>query len=293
MILKEEHFELNFPWPLVQWQTSGDPQIIKRIFFPFFGTYKENNKEMFFVTPLYISLKKQSDSFESEYYINALIIWYFKREYKNKPSPEYGTSWRYFKIWPLFQYEYDDRGNLSFNLLSLFPFRDPDGYEKLYQPFWTLFEYKRMESGEKRLGILLRIYFQRWSEDFLNIKMPVIFSYGSSKGSINKLSFMDYCTLFCYNSDKSGKYISLLFSMFAFNNDSDGNYIRLFWIPIYLQTKPDNNVASANSQVTNEDMEDTISEDETEINYHYDIRLVSENRLKRQDDVVLYTGRFY
>ena len=165
---------------------------------------KKRIKRCFSQHRYYISLKKKSDTFESEYYINALIVWYFKREYKNKPSPEYGNSWRYFKIWPLFQYEYDDRGNLSFNTLSLFPFRDPEGYEKLYQPFWTLFEYRRLESGEKRLGILLRLYYQRWNEDLLNVKMPVLFSYGSSENSrIGNYPLWIICTLFCYNSDNT------------------------------------------------------------------------------------------
>jgi len=232
--IKRSDFELNFPWPLVQIQTSVDPKIYKRIFFPLFGIYEYINSETFFLTPFYISLKKHSDNLDSEYYINVLIIWYFKKDFKKKPSHTYGTSWRYFKIWPLFQYEYDDRGNLSFNMLSLFPFRDPEGYEKMYQPFWTLFEYKRLASGEKRFGILLRLYYQRWSDEFLNIKIPVILSFGSSEQANPDLSFLDYFTIFCYNNDNDGKYMSILFSMFSYNNDKDGNYIRLFWIPINI-----------------------------------------------------------
>jgi hypothetical protein len=291
--IKRGVFEFNFPWPLVQWQTSHDPQIIKRIFFPFFGSYKEGNKEMFFLTPLYISLKRQSDVFESEYYINALIIWYFKRDYKTKPSPEYGSSWRYFKIWPLFQYEYDDRGNLSFNLLSLFPFRDPDGYEKLYQPFWTLFEYRRLESGEKRLGLLLRFYFQRWNDDLLSVKMPVLFSYGSSKNSNIDFSFMDYFTLFCYNSDKGGEYIGILFSMFSYSNDRDGNYIRLFWIPICLQAKPGSLGDKPDVNTAEGDDAEELFADDYEIRNHHDLFLFSSNMLKKEGDAVLYTGRFF
>lgn len=254
--IKREDFELSFPWPLVQWQTSSDPQIIKRIFFPFFGIYKHTNKETFFITPLYFSLKKNAKNFNSEYYINALIIWYFKRDYKDKPSPVYGTSWRYFKIWPLFQYEYDDRGNLSFNLLSLLPFRDPEGYEKLYQPFWTLFEYRRLESGEKRFGLLLRLYYQRWGKDFLNIKIPLLFSFGSFEKAGAKLSFFDFFTLFCYNSNQGGKYIGMLFSMFAYGSEGDDSFIRLFWIPIKLTSSSDSHIAEANDKAVPEDIKD-------------------------------------
>ncbi len=292
--IKRGAFELNFPWPLVQWQTSHDPHIIKRIFFPFFGRYEEGKKEMFFLTPLHISLKKRTGNYESEYYINALIIWYFKREYKTRPSPEYGTSWRYFKIWPLFQYEYDDRGNLSFNLLSLFPFRDPDGYEKLYQPFWTLFEYRRLESGEKRFGLFLRIYFQRWSEDLMNVKIPVLFSYGSSRNSSIDLSFLDYCTLLCYNNDKNGEHISILFSMFSYSDDRDGNYIRLFWIPIYLKPKKGDEGGTAYVKTEEEkDKDDDDNYSGSQITSRYDMLLFSRNNIKKEGNAVFYTGRFF
>lgn len=234
---KRGDFEINFPWPLVQIQNSENPRIRKRIFFPVYGEYEYKNTETFFVTPLHFSMKKHNKSFESEYYINFLLIWYFKREYKKEPSPVYGSSWRYFKIWPLFQYEYDDRNNLSFNLLSLLPFRDPEGYEKMYQPFWTLFEYRRFQSGEKRLGLFLRLYYQQWGDGFLKIKIPLLFSYGYHKSSANSLSFLDYFTLFCYNNDEKGRFISILFSMFSYSNDIEGNYIRLFWIPIPVGEK--------------------------------------------------------
>ncbi len=212
---KRGDYELNFPWPLVQIQDCMEPQIRKRIFFPFYGEYEYRDQESLFVTPLYFSLKKHSVNFDSEYYIISVLFWYFKREYKNHESPEYGTSWRYFKIWPLMQYEYDDRENFSFNLFSFFPMRDPEGYEKLYQPFWTILEYRRFKSGEKRMGLICRIYYQRWGKDFLNIKIaPLLFSYDSSNGMLNNLSF--------------------LFSMFGYNNNYDERYIKIFWIPISI-----------------------------------------------------------
>ncbi len=207
-------FELNFPWPLVMIQDSVSPYIHKRIFFPVYGNYVNNNQQTFFITPLYFTLKKKAENFVSEYYINALIVWYFKRDYKKSADPVYGSSWRYFKLWPLFHYEHDTRGNVSFNFLSLLPFRDPEGYEMLYQPFWTLFEYKKFSSGEKRLGILLRTYYQNWGDDFLRIKIPFLFSYGRSNNVLTELSFL--CSLFGYYRDASGE------------------RLRVFWIPVKL-----------------------------------------------------------
>lgn len=206
--------EINFPWPLVQVQDCRDPHIRKRVFFPFYGTYEFREQKTLFVTPLYFTLEKNAESLHSEEYYAALIFWYFKRDYKKGPDPVYGRSWRYFKVWPLFQYEHDDRGNASFNLLSLLLWRDPEGYERLYQPFWTLFEYRRMESGEKRLGLLLRTYYQRWGKDFMDVRVPLLFTWSTEKDKLTKCSF--------------------LLSMFSYADGKDGRTIRLFWIPIRL-----------------------------------------------------------
>ncbi len=211
---KRGSFEINFPWPLFQLQDSRNPYIKKRIFFPFYGLYEFRKQRSFFITPFYFTLTRHTKNFISEYYFYAIICWYLKRDYIKEPSETYGSSWRYFKLWPFIQIESDDRGNYSLNILSLLFWRDPDGWEKLYQPFWTLFEYRTLQSGEKRLGILLRTYFQRWSDDFLYIKIPILFSYGSEGGDLVELSF--------------------LLSMFGYTDEEDGTYLRLLWIPIRI-----------------------------------------------------------
>ncbi len=204
-------FELNFPWPFVQIQDSRNPRIYKRIFFPFFGRYRFEERESLFITPLYFSMKTETKNFRSEYHITSLVFWYFTRKYFDKPSLQYGSRWKYIKLWPLFQYESDDRGNLHFAALSLLPWRDPDGYERLYQPFWTLFEYRRLHDGERRMGFLLRIYYQRWNENFFFMKIPLLLSYGSQHGRICELSF--------------------LASMFSYEKGEGGTRYRFFWIP--------------------------------------------------------------
>ena len=204
--------ELNFPWPLVMIQDCASPFIYKRIFFPFYGRYVFRNSEMSFVTPLYFRLRKKTEYMESDYTISAFIVWRFGRDYHGKPDPVYGSSWRYFKIWPLFQYEHDDRGNMSLSSLSLLPFRDPDGYELMYQPFWTLFEYRKFESGERRFGLLLRTYYQAWGPDFFDMRVPILFSYRSSKDELTKWS--------------------ILCSMFGYTRGGGGVTVNLFWIPV-------------------------------------------------------------
>jgi len=203
----------NLPWPLVQILDSKKPRIKKRIFFPFYGKYEYEGNETFFITPLHFSLKTRKPNFNSEYYINFILFWYFKREYK-KPDNYYGKSWRYFKFWPLFKVEYNDMGDCSFNLLSILPFRDPEGYEKLYTPFWSIFEYRKLRNGEKRIGLLLRTYFQRWDNNFIQIRIPFIFTFERNHNKLTELS--------------------IILSLFGYSNTEDGCYIRLFWIPVKI-----------------------------------------------------------
>ena len=205
--------EYNLPWPLVQIRDCEKPMVRKRIFFPFYGRYNTSRYESFFVTPLYFRIKKESESFSSAYHINCFIVWYFKRDYRIKHE-YYGNSWRYFKIWPLMQVEWSDSGLYSLNILSLLPFRDTAGYEKMYQPFWTLFEYRRKPDGEKHLGLLFRTYYQVWNEDYLKLKVPLLVTYEKRGDNLREFS--------------------LLLSAFGYELDSRGKYLKFLWIPFRI-----------------------------------------------------------
>ncbi len=204
----------NLPWPFVQIQDQETPFIYKRIFFPFYGDYRYGTSRTVFVTPLYFRMSKDSEIFDSENYVVCVLFWYFKREYHGRSDPYYGRSWRYFKIWPLLQVEHNDEGDFSFNSLSLLPFRDTAGYERLYQPFWSIVEYRRFRNGEKRLGLLLRLYYQRWSDDFFRMQIPFVVTLARRENRLTELTF--------------------ILSMFGYRHNGEGRYIRLFWIPIRI-----------------------------------------------------------
>ena len=203
----------NLPWPLVQVRDCDNPKVRSRIFFPFYGRYRYGSNETFFVTPLYFRLKKETGTYNSAYHITCIIFWYLKRDYL-KEDEYYGHSWRYLKLWPLVQAEWNDRDMFSVNILSLLPFRDTMGYEKLYQPFWTLFEYRRKPDGEKHLGLLLRTYYQVWSDDFFKMKIPLIVTYESRGETVRDFS--------------------VILNSFGYERDSGGTYLKLFWIPVRI-----------------------------------------------------------
>ena len=203
--------EYNIPWPFVQIKDSVDPPVYKRIYFPFYGNYTYKKERSFFITPLYFTLHNDGDTVKSAYYYYCMIIWYFRRDY-DYTHPVYGRSWRFFKIWPLMKVEYNDQGDQSFNLLSMLPLRDTWGYEALYEPFWSVIEYRRRSSGEKRLGILFRTYYQRWGDDYFQVAVPFIIGYWTSGGHIRSCNTM--------------------FRMFGYSNKPEGRYIYVLWIPV-------------------------------------------------------------
>lgn len=212
----------NLPWPLVQIADCESPHIRKRIFFPFYGDYRYERSRTVFVTPLYFRLSAETQRYDSMEYYVFLVVWYFTRDYHNYIDPYYGSRWRYFKIWPLMHVEYNDQGDFVFNLLSLLPFRDREGYERLYQPFWSLVEYQAFRSGEQRLGLFLRLYYQRWGEDFFEMQIPFIVNYESSGDRVRSFTF--------------------LLSMFGYRHNHRGRFMKLFWIPIRIGD-PDEDIA--------------------------------------------------
>ena len=203
----------NLPWPFIQIADSEKPYIKKRIFFPFWGKYETSKNESEFITPLYTRLKSNTDNFKSDYTNICFIFWYWEREYSYEHE-YYGKSWRYFKIWPLIQVEWNTSGLYGINVLSIFPFRDESGYEKLYQPFWTLFEYRVKPDGEKHLGFLLRTYYQVWNDDFFKMKIPLVINYSSRGESVTEFT--------------------VLLSSFGYEKDKEGTYLKMLWIPLRI-----------------------------------------------------------
>ncbi len=206
--------QLNLFWPLVQIRDCNTPRIHSRILFPFFGRHRYEKNETLFFTPLYFRLSKSSYRFDSMQWIIGGIVMYYKRDYHNRPDPYYGRKWRYFKIWPLFHVERNDSGDFAFNLLSMLPFRDREGYEKLYAPFWTIVEYERFAGGEKRLGLFFRLYYQRWTANEFQMRIAFLLGVSRREKKLTELSFFE--------------------SMFGYACGGRGKFVRIFWIPVRI-----------------------------------------------------------
>jgi len=157
---KRNAFDLNILWFLFQYGYNDDPVVRKRIFFPFYGYYRFEHFEGTFITPLFTQLKTHSIVAETNYniLIFAPTVWVSDRYYRQERESE-----SYFKIWPLFQYVTDSRGNSGFRTLTLWPFRS-DEFERLWGPLYSLFEYQKFENGDRYFATMFRIYSQYWNE---------------------------------------------------------------------------------------------------------------------------------
>ena len=166
---KTESSDFKALFFLFQRTKSKDPYIDKLIVMPFYGYYDFGNfedestqgysatKEGYFITPFFTKLKTHSVILEAEY--TSLFPFYInnKRYYRKERE-----SVNYFKFWPLVRYQHDTRGNMSIRALSLLPWRS-DMFEKVWGPYYSLFEYNRYENGDRYFSLFFRLYSQYWN----------------------------------------------------------------------------------------------------------------------------------
>ncbi|HNH07001.1 MAG TPA: hypothetical protein PK683_00755 [Leptospiraceae bacterium] len=194
---------VNLLFFLIQYGSSEDKDYRKHIFFPFYGYSRFASKEFRFITPLFIKLNTDSYLVESESWY-FLPVFHYNREYFRKEE----RTDTYYKVWPFWKWHKDTEGNLSTNLLSLFPFRS-ESMERLWEPVWSVFEYKSQINGEKRVSLLMRLYSQRWSEEEFHFYVPLVMDYSNTKDSFS-MKFL-YGLLGYEKKDSSSTYQFLWF----------------------------------------------------------------------------------
>ena len=164
---------------LLQYGYSNDKDYRKYIFFPFYGYSRYANKEFTFITPFIYKMETDTYLIKSNSYY---LIPFYHYNYQNYIKEERTDS--YLKIWPLFLWHRDFEGNLNWNFLSLYPIRSETA-EKVWDPIFSIIEYKKLINGEKRFSLMMRLYSQRWSENENHWNVPLFVDY-SSKDEITK-----------------------------------------------------------------------------------------------------------
>ncbi|MBN1501083.1 MAG: hypothetical protein JW982_13060 [Spirochaetes bacterium] len=218
--IKNGYYNINFPWPFFQYARADSDGLEKLIFFPFYGRYDSPSIHTKFITPFYFNIENIDKYFYSDYTYYGLIFWKFYRKYEEE-HVYYGKEWNYTKLWPLFSYEKNDRGDFSFSFLSLLPFRDAENYERMYNPLWSIFEYSSF-GGNRKLGVLMRTYFQYWNNDVFYSKIPLIYTYKSQEKNLTQLTFIA--------------------NAFGYVFNEKGEFCRIFWIPVKISDKKNKDV---------------------------------------------------
>jgi len=156
---------------ILQYTTSAKKDTEKFVFFPFYGYSYFANKEAEFITPFYISLSQNTNHLKAKSIFILPFFSIIKQEYVGT-----GKKDMYWKVWPLVRYHKDSEGNLTWNTISLIPVRF-EAMEDIWEPIFSILEYKKLVNGEKRLHLLTRIYTQRWTEKEFNVHIPLLVEY--------------------------------------------------------------------------------------------------------------------
>ena len=114
----------------------------------------------------------------------------------------------YWKFWPLLRYHRDSEGNSGWNTISLIPVRF-EALEEIWEPIFSIIEYKKLNNGEKRLHLVSRLYTQRWSEEEFHLHIPLLAEY-----TINESGF---------------KY-DFLYGLVGLDTRSEKSKVKLFWL---------------------------------------------------------------
>ncbi|MDH5656901.1 MAG: hypothetical protein OEZ34_13390, partial [Spirochaetia bacterium] len=161
---KAGNFNLKLFWFFYQYGYSKNPLMKKHVIFPFWihyrfgsedGSYYRDSK----IVLLYAKMQTRSTIVDSDYHIFFPFYWNAKRHYKQEDVKE-----KYIKIWPLFHYRKDTAGNRHFRTLDLWPFRS-EKVDRYWGPIWTLYEYGRMDNGDRYHSVLLRLFSTYKSEN--------------------------------------------------------------------------------------------------------------------------------
>jgi hypothetical protein len=193
----------DFPWPFVQWG-SGDERSIFRIF-PLYGRkYWEGMERGYILWPLYWYVHDEDDLHKKTFdrYLlfskDEVEIW--KKEDKQE---------RRLRIWPFFYYRHEKEGDIYLYWPALLPF-DHEGFERNWNPIFTLYEYRRNAQGASESKFLWGFYVHRQN----------------STRELYELSFF-----FTYYTAENVAYFSLLKGLLEYRGDGGKHALRVLYSP--------------------------------------------------------------
>ncbi len=197
--------DYNFLFYFFQYGYSNSRDYRKHIIFPFYGYSHFASKQFRFITPLYINLQTDTYGLKSDLTYLVPFFIFNKRKFIKEERED-----SYFKFWPIFVWQKDSEGNMNWNIISPLPIRS-ETFERVWDPIFSLIEYKKMINGEKRFSLLMRLYTQRSSEKEFHLYIPLLLDMSLEEES-NSYQFM--------------------YGLLGYKSSKEKNTISLFWFEI-------------------------------------------------------------
>lgn len=160
---------------IFQYTESTKKDIEKFIVFPIYGYSYFANKESEFFTPFYFKLTQNTSHLKARAHFLVPFFSHMTQEFLQTGREDY-----YWKLWPLVRYYKDAEGNFVWNTLAIIPVRF-EVMEEVWEPIFSIVEYRRLNNGEKRLHFLARTYTHRWSETETHIHIPLLADYSKTE----------------------------------------------------------------------------------------------------------------
>ncbi|NUM32994.1 MAG: hypothetical protein HUU50_00475 [Candidatus Brocadiae bacterium] len=209
--------EYNCPWPF--FKTRKDKAVDELRVWPFY--WKSETKiapegkedDLVLLWPIYWHTQSEYTTYQKESRYVLPFYWSHWRKGKGKDGQESSSV----KIWPLCDYEKKEDGTVRYRAISPFWFEDylPEGFQKAWAPFFTVFDYSKGPEGKKTFSMLGPLYQYKADEESLYHRF-LFFSYKKTK-----------------NPEQDFKRFSVLGGLFEYKEEKGESSLRFFYLPSF------------------------------------------------------------
>ncbi len=230
-ITSEHHSDHTLLWPLFRWsstQYEDGEQWEVRAPFPFIQIGRGVRESKTFLWPLF-GLKTSATKYlqyclwpiqrferlDLEHVLEERFWFlpiYWQYDYAYKTGPDAGTTRSEIKVWPLFKYRKETDGGQSVSLLSPLWFKDPEGFDAIWDPLFRVYHEDVRDDGSILTRVLWGLYSSLIDElGFSASIWPLLTDWGEVEGR--------------------GSWLTVLGGLWEHISRGGFDAYRLFWFP--------------------------------------------------------------
>ncbi len=172
---EEAYYLYDVPWPLVRIEKTRTHERFR--IFPFYSHFSRKGFDSkAFLIPFCWLRKTKTPEHRKRDFLFIPLVTSIRKEYLAEGK---GAD-SYFHLWPLFHKKSMNDGSLDVSVLSLIPFRHVkplDSVDKLAWPFWSLYRYKKENTGAVRHQFLFTLISMYRDEAESRFSIPLLYSY--------------------------------------------------------------------------------------------------------------------